>query len=102
MATKRNLSEERKQQLRDQLEKARAKRKPAEYKNIHASVLALPDEDNYSFKNVKEWIKESKDKVAAFSKTARSMRIHTLEKQKAANAAEHKKAYIRYMEWYLK
>ncbi len=54
--SKRKISEERKQQLREQLEKARAKRKPAEYKNIHPSVLALPDEDNYSFKNVKEWI----------------------------------------------
>ena len=74
MAIKRKISEERKQQLRDQLEKARAKRKPAEYKNIHSSVLALPDEDNYSFKNVKEWIKESKEQVAAFNKVARSFR----------------------------
>ena len=43
MAIKRKISEERKQQLRDQLERARAKRKPAEYKNIHSSVLALPE-----------------------------------------------------------
>ena len=102
MATKRKLSEERKQQLRDQLERARAKRKPAEYKNIHSSVLALPDEDNYSLKNVKEWIKESKEKVAAFNKTARSLRTPPLEKQKAANSADNKKAYIRYCEHYLK
>ena len=40
MAIKRKISEERKQQLRDQLERARAKRKPAEYKNIHSSVLS--------------------------------------------------------------
>ena len=75
---KRKISEERKQQLRDQLEKARSKRKPAEYKNIHASVLALPDEDNYSFKNVKEWIKEAKDQVSAFSKIARSLKTPPL------------------------
>ena len=42
MAIKRKITEERKQQLRDQLEKARAKRKPAEYKNIHPVVLAKP------------------------------------------------------------
>ena len=30
------------------------------------------------------------------------MRIPPLERQKAANAAEHKKAYIRYMEHYLR
>ena len=99
---KRKISEERKQQLRDQLEKARSKRKPAEYKNIHASVLALPDEDNYSFKNVKEWIKESKDQVSAFSKIARSLKTPPLEKQKASNSADNKKAYIRYCEHYLK
>ena len=92
MAIKRKISEERKQQLRDQLEKARAKRKPAEYKNIHSSVLALPDEDNYSFKNVKEWIKEAKDQVSAFNKTARSLKSLPLEKQKAANSADAKKA----------
>ena len=102
MAIKRKISEERKQQLRDQLEKARAKRKPAEYKNIHSSVLALPDEDNYSFKNVKEWIKEAKDQVSAFNKTARSLKSLPLEKQKAANSADAKKAYIRYCEHYLK
>ena len=58
MAIKRKISEERKQQLRDQLERARAKRKPAEYKNIHSSVLALPEDHNYSFKTVKGWIKD--------------------------------------------
>ena len=102
MAIKRKISEERKQQLRDQLEKARAKRKPAEYKNIHASVLALPDEDNYSLKNVKEWIKESKEKVAAFNKVARSFRATPQDKQRASNDADAKKAYIRYCEHYLR
>ena len=102
MAIKRKLSEERKQQLRDQLEKARAKRKPAEYKNIHSSVLALPDDDNYSLKNVKEWIKESKEKVATFNKVARSFRSTPQDKQKASNDADNKKAYIRYCEHYLK
>ena len=99
---KRQLSEEHKEKLRARLAVMRAKKKPAEYKNIAKSVLALPEDDKYSMKNVKEWIKESKEQVAAFSKTARSMKIPPLEKQKAANAAEHKKAYIRYMEHYLR
>ena len=99
---RKQLSEERKQELRDQLEKARAKRKPAEYKNIHSSVLALPDDDNYSFKNVKEWIKESKEQVSSLNKVARSMRSAPLEKQKASNDVDNKKAYIRYCEHYLK
>ena len=99
---KRKLSEEHKEKLRARLAEMRAKRKPAEYKNVDKSVLALPDDDKYSMKSVKEWIKESKEQVAAYNKTARSMRISPQDKQKAANLAEHKKAYIRYCEHYLK
>ena len=99
---KRQLSEEHKEKLRIRLAEMRAKKKPAEYKNIAKSVLALPDEDIYSMKNVKEWIKESKELVAAFSKTARSMKALPQEKQKAQSAAEHKKAYIRHCEHYLR
>ena len=54
---KRKISEEHKEKLRERLAKMRANKKPAEYKNIAKSVLALPDDDTYSFKNVKEWIK---------------------------------------------
>ena len=99
---KRKLSEEHKEKLRARLAEMRAKKKPAEYKNIAKSVLDLPDDDKYSMKNVKEWIKEAKDQVAAFNKTARSLRISPQDKQTAANSAEHKKAYIRYCEHYLK
>ena len=99
---KRKLSEEHKEKLRARLAEMRAKRKPAEYKNVAKSVLALPDDDKYSMKSVKEWIKESKEQVAAYNKTARSVRISPQDKQKAANLAEHKKAYIRYCEHYLK
>ena len=99
---KRKLSEEHKEKLRVRLAEMRAKKKPAEYKNIAKSVLALPDDDKYSMKNVKEWIKESKDQVAAFNKTARSMKVSPQDKQKAQNSSDAKKAYIRYCEHYLK
>ena len=99
---KRKISEEQKEKLRKRLEVMRAKKKPAEYKNIHKSVLALPDDDRYSFKNVKEWIKESKDLVAQYSRDARRMSNTPQDKQKAQNAADNKKAYIRYCEHYLK
>ena len=99
---KRKLSEEAKEKLRNRLAEMRAKKKPAEYKNISKKVLDLSDDDKYSFKNVKEWIKESKDKVAELSKIARSIKSAPLEKQKAAAGVAHKKAYIRYCEYYLK
>jgi len=99
---KRELTDEAKQKLRDRLAAMRAKKKPAEYKNIAESVLALPDDDKYSFKNVKEWIHHSKDLVLEYNKTARSRATSSQEAQKASNAADHKKVYIRDLEHYLK
>ena len=99
---KRKLSEEAKEKLRVRLATMRAKKKPTDYKNIAKSVFALPDDDKYSFKNIKKWIKHSKDLVSEYNKTARSRVSSSQEKQKASTTAEHKKAYIRYMELYLK
>ena len=46
-------------QAAERMAKLRAKRKPAKYKNIYPSVLAKPDDDPLSLKNVKEWIKHA-------------------------------------------
>ena len=99
---KRKLSEEAKEKLRERLATMRAKKKPADYKNVAKSVLELPDDDKYSFKNIKEWIKHSKDLVSEYTKTARSRATTPQDKQKASNAADHKKVYIRELEYYLK
>ena len=99
---KRELTEAAKDKLRERLAAMRAKKKPADYKNIAKSVLALPDDDKYSFKNIKTWIKHSKDLVSEYNKTARSRANTPQEKQKASNAADHKKVYIRDLEYYLK
>ena len=98
----RKLSEEHKEKLRARLAEMRAKKKPAEYKNIAKSVLALPDDDTYSFKNVKEWIKENKLQVSSLGQRARSANTPPKEKQAASNLMDSKKAYIRYCEYYLK
>ena len=99
---KRKISEEHKEKLRTRLAEKRAKKKPAEYKNIAKSVLTLPDDDTYSFKNVKEWIKENKLQVSALGQQARNKSITPKDKQTASNLADSKKAYIRYCEHYLK
>jgi len=99
---KRKLSEEHKEKLRTRLAEMRAKKKPAEYKNIAKSVLALPDDDTYSFKNVKEWIKENKLQISALGQQARNTSVLPKERQSASNLADSKKAYIRYCEFYLK
>ena len=62
---RKKLSEERKQELRDQLSKARKKKAPAEYKNVHRNVLAKPDDAPLSLKSIKQSIKHNNDKAAA-------------------------------------
>jgi hypothetical protein len=99
---RKKLSEERKQELRDQLTKARSKRAPAEYKNVYPSVLAKPDDDPLSLKSIKKSIKHNKEKSAAFLTNSR--RRGTTPKQSIADKinADGAKAYIRMMEHYLR
>ena len=99
---KRNLSEETKEKLRARLAEMRAKKQPAEYKNVSKKVLALPDDDRYSFKNVKEWIKETKEQISTLNKQGRGRNVLPQDRQKASNLADSKKAYIRYCEHYIK
>ena len=47
----------------DRMAKARAAKKPPQYKNIHEDVKSLPDDSTLSVKNVKEWEKYNKDRV---------------------------------------
>ena len=61
----RKISEEQREALRERMKDMRKKRKPAEYKNVNERVLVLPDDDTYSFKNVKGWIKHNKEMVSA-------------------------------------
>ena len=98
----RKITEEQREALRQRMIEMRKKRKPAEYKNVSKKVLALPDDDRYSFKNVKEWIKETKDQISALNSQARGRNVLPQDRQKATNLADSKKAYVRYCEYYIK
>ena len=99
---RKKLSEERKQELRDQLSAARKKNAPAEYKNVHRNVLAKPDDDPLSLKSIKKAIKHNKDKASAYLTNSR--RRGASPKQSIADKinADSAKAYIRFMEHYLR
>ena len=99
---KKQLSEKRKQELRDQLTKARSKKKTAEYKNVHPSVLAKPDDDPLSFVTVKKWIKHNKEKASALLSHSRRRNISSKESTTQRSEGENAKAYVRFMEHYLK
>ena len=98
----RKISEEQREALRERMKDMRKKRKPAEYKNVNERVLTLPDDDNYSFKSVKGWIKHNKEMVAALGKQGRGKYIGEKERRNAEMRAASRKAYIRYCEFYLK
>ena len=99
---RKQLSEKRKQELRDQLTKARSKKSPAEYKNIHPKVLEVPDDDPLSLKSIKKSIKHSKDRASAYSVNSR--RRGATPKQAITDSinSDNTKAYIRFMEHYLR
>ena len=99
---RKQLSDQRKQELRDQLTKARSKKSPAEYKNIHPKVLEIPDDDILSLKSIKKSIKHSKDRASAYSVNSR--RRGATPKQAITDKinSENVKAYIRFMEHYLR
>ena len=96
------LTEKQKEAQRLRLEKMRAKKKPPEYKNVSKYVLSLDDEEPYSFKNVKEWIKHNKEMISMLQARARNKETSSKDKQHSLNMADNKKAFIRYIEHYIK
>ena len=96
------LTEKQKEAQRLRLEKMRAKKKPPEYKNVSKYVLSLDDEEPYSLKNVKDWIKHNKEMVSMLQARARNRETSPKDKQHSLNQADSKKAFIRYIEHYIK
>ena len=99
---RKKLSEERKQQLRDQLTVARNKKAPAEYKNIHPNVLLKPDDDPLSLKSIKKAIKHNKEKASAYLTNSRGRGASPKQSIADKINSDNTKAYIRFMEHYLR
>jgi hypothetical protein len=99
---KKTLTAAQKEAQRIRLEKMRAKKKPPEYKNVNKYVLSLDDEEPYSLKNVKVWIKHNKELISMLQARARNRDMSPKDKQQALTQADDKKAYIRYIEHYIK
>ena len=99
---RKQLSEKRKQELRDQLTKARKKKTPAEYKNIYPTVLTKPDDDPLSVKSIKKWIKHNKEKASAYLTNSRRRGASPKQSIIDKIRSENVKAYIRFMEHYLR
>ena len=96
---RRKMTEEQREKAAERLRIAREKRlreNPPKYANIHPSVLAKPDDDPLSRKNVVSWIKTQKSLLSAErGKVRRNI------KGAIAKVASHQ-GYIRHMETYLR
>lgn len=93
------MSPEQRAAAAERLAKARAARvaaNPPQYKNVHPSVLARPDEDPLSLKNIRHWIKSQKEQLSAARK---QLRLNT--KGAEGQVASHQ-AYIRNLDRYLR
>ena len=94
------MSDEQRAAAAERLAVAREKRfakNPPKYKNVHPSVLAKPDDDTFSLKNVRQWIKTQKELVKKHKSDARMKQPVKGAIAKAASA----EGYIRHCEAYL-
>ena len=80
----------------ERLKKARAAKAPAKKSSIHHTVLAKPDEDMLSAKNVQSWIKNQKEQLTEYRHSAR--RDIKGAKAQVANC----EGYIRNLQYYLR
>ena len=92
------MTAEQKAAAAERLAKARAKRQVDQGapKNVDPSVLALPDDDALSLKNVREWIKTQKELLSA----ARA-ELRAGMKGAEAKVAQHE-GYIRNLDRYIR
>jgi hypothetical protein len=93
---KRKMSEAQREAAAKNLAKARASKKPATYKNVAPSVLALDDDHGLSVVNIKIYIKATKEKVADLRKAVRRNERGALAKMVSAQA------YVRGLNSYLR
>ena len=92
------MTEEQKKAAAERLAKARAAKKKTSGapKNVHPSVAALPDDDMFSLKSVRDWIKHNKELL---SEERRALRANVKGSQSKVTSIE---GYVRNMEHYIR
>ena len=90
------MTEEQKLAACERLAKARAAKPPAKNSSIHVSVLAIPEEDMLSVKNVQSWIKNQKEQLVEYRSSVRR------DINGAIAQVSNCEGYIRNLQYYLK
>ena len=94
---KRKMTPEQREAAVERLRIAREKRlkeNPPKYKNIAKSVLALDDDDTFSLKNVRQWIKTQKGLLASAKQEKSESKMSSIR-----GYIRHCEDYIRHGDW---
>ena len=88
---------------KERMAEIRAKRKPPKLANVHPSVLELPDDDSFSYKNVKQWIETQKgiSSAAGVIERSRNRDMPQKDRDKAMRVRIGADAYIRSIRRYI-
>jgi len=100
--SKESLTKE--EQVKERMAALRAKRKPPKLKGVHPSVLALPDDNTFSHKNIKRWIETQQGiaKAAGMIERSRNREVPQKERDKKMRERMGAQGYITAMQRYLR
>ena len=100
--SKESLTKE--EQVKERMAALRAKRKPAKLKSVHPSILELPDDHTFSYKNIKKWIETQQGIARAAGMVERSRNRDMPQKKRDEQMRKRYAAegYIRSMQRYLR
>ena len=92
------------EQVKEKMAALRAKKKPPKMTGVHPSVLELPDDNVFSYKNVKKWIATQQGivKSAGMLERSRNREMPQKEKDKAMRQRMGAQGYITSMKRYLR
>jgi hypothetical protein len=100
--SKESLTKEEK--VKERMAALRAKRKPPKLKGVHPSVLALPDDNTFSHKNIKKWIETQQGiaKAAGMIERSRNRDVPQKERDKKMRERYAAQGYVTSMQRYLR
>ena len=100
--SKESLTKE--EQVKERMAALRAKRKPAKLKGVHPSILELPDDHTFSYKNIKKWIETQQGiaKAAGMIERSRNRDVPQKERDKKMRERYAAQGYITSMQRYLR
>tara|TARA_R100001509_G_scaffold68189_1_gene37804 strand:- start:109 stop:531 length:423 start_codon:yes stop_codon:yes gene_type:complete len=100
--SKESLTKEEK--VKERMAALRAKRKPPKLRGVHPSVLALPDDNTFSHKNIKKWIETQQGiaKAAGMIERSRNRDVPQKERDKKMRERYAAQGYVTAMQRYLR